>query len=135
MTQARFDTDRKARFCEFIAKGYGRTKACEKIGITRQTFSKHYQRNETFRKAVIDAESSANDVVEMALYKTAIDGNVTAQQVWLYNRSPDRWMDRRNLRISGDQVAPIKIESKVELEGLTDAQLRALVGATEDGDQ
>lgn len=105
----KFDEDRKARFLELVAKGYGRSKACQKVGITRQTFGRHYDKSEKFRNAVLDAEEEANDVVEMALYKTAIDGNVTAQQVWLYNRASDRWADKRNVKLSGDKEEPIRL--------------------------
>lgn len=126
----KFDEERKARFLELVAKGYGRTKACVKVGITRQTFGRHYDKSEKFRAAVLDAEEEANDVVEMALYKTAIDGNVTAQQVWLYNRASDRWADRRNISLSGDNKNPIR----VEMRDYSDDQLRAIIRATKDSD-
>lgn len=116
MSQTRrekFDKDKKARLVEYIAKGFGRTKACEKVGIVRTTFSQHYKKDDKFRAAVLDAEEMANDVIEMALYKTAINGNVTAQQVWLYNRSPNRWMDRRNA-----QKIAVKIGSDGFMEAL-----------------
>jgi hypothetical protein len=47
------------------------------------------------------AELAAHGKVEDALFKAARCGNVTACQVWLHNRGPDRWQDRRNLRVGG----------------------------------
>lgn len=39
-------------------------------------------------KEVVDYE------VENALFKSAIEGNVTAQIFWLKNRRPDKWRDK-----------------------------------------
>ena len=33
-------------------------------------------------------------MVENALFKNAIEGNVTAQIFWLKNRKPDKWRDK-----------------------------------------
>ncbi len=41
--------------------------------------------------------------VENALYKSALEGNVTAMIFWLKNRRPDKWRDKQ--------------ESKVDLTG------------------
>ena len=32
--------------------------------------------------------------MENALYKNAIDGNITAQIFWLKNRKPDKWREK-----------------------------------------
>ena len=57
------------------------------------------------------AELEANELVENALFQAAIGGNVTACQVWLYNRMPDRWADRRNVRIGGEPEHPIDVRT------------------------
>lgn len=58
--------------------------------------------NKKFAAEVAQAETDANELVEQALFNTALKGNVTAQQVWLYNRDPARWQDRRNITIKDE---------------------------------
>ena len=57
----------------------------------------------------------ANDLVEDALYQAAISGNVRAIEIWLYNRSPEKWADRRQSKVemTGKEGEPLTI--KVEL--------------------
>ena len=83
-------------FCDLLKEGVGRTAACKKLSVARSTFNRCLNSNQKFNEAVHAAEMDANEVIEMALFSTAKRGNVTAQQVWLYNRSPERWQDQRN---------------------------------------
>ena len=65
------------------------------LGISKVTFYKYKascsELNELLKKSkeVVDYE------VENALYKSAIDGNVSAMIFWLKNRRPDKWRDKR----------------------------------------
>ena len=93
----KFDAARQQVFLEALRKGHGRSKSCGKAGITRQTFRRHYDQNPEFQAAVIEAETDLNELVESSLLNSALKGNVTAQQVWLYNRAPSRWADKRNV--------------------------------------
>jgi len=63
-----------------------------------------------FAEAVSEAESDAIGKVENALFEAATSGNVTAMQVYLYNRDPKRWSDKRNIRLSGEGGRPIEVE-------------------------
>lgn len=47
--------------------------------------------DEDFHNALLEAEEARIDEVEEALFESAISGNVTAQQVVLFNRRPDQW--------------------------------------------
>lgn len=64
------------------------------MGITAATLyvwkKKYAKISETLKKGkeVVDYE------VENALYKSAIEGNTTAQIFWLKNRRPDKWRDK-----------------------------------------
>lgn len=104
----KFDRARKDELLALLRKGIRRTRACDKVGINRKTFNNHINKDPKFNKEVLDAEMDANELVESALFKAALGGNVTACQVWLYNRMPDRWKDKRNVGI--------KIEGKSGLE-------------------
>jgi hypothetical protein len=106
----KFDAARKEAFLDLLRKGVRRGAACRKVGIARQTFDNHVNKSKSFKADVMQAEMDANELVETALFRNAIDGNVTAQQVWLYNRVPETWQDKRNLTIGGDKNNPIIVE-------------------------
>lgn len=95
----KFDAARREIFLDLLRKGVRRTQACKKAGISRPTFNKCMNNNKKFAAEVAQAESDANELVEQAMFSSALKGNVTAQQVWLYNRDPDRWSDKRNSQL------------------------------------
>ena len=51
------------------------------------------KKDKGFADAISEAEGDAHGKVENALFEAAISGNVTAIQVYLYNRDPKRWTD------------------------------------------
>ena len=67
-----------------------------------------------FAEAVSEAESDAIGKVENALFEAAISGNVMAIQVYLYNRDPKRWTDKRNIRLAREGGGPIEVK---EIDG------------------
>ena len=69
--------------------------AAEAVGVSYSTVWRAMQSDAEFETAVNQAEMRANELVEDALFHSATNGNVTAQQVWLYNRNPDDWRDMR----------------------------------------
>ena len=89
------DTIKKNKIIELLSQGRRRGQACKEVGISRTTFYNHLNKDKEFNEAVSYAEMDANEAVENALYNKALEGNTTAIQVWLYNRSPERWSDKR----------------------------------------
>lgn len=71
--------------------------SCERAGINPATFWRWRQKHKVLDRAVFWAIEGRTSVVEDALYKTATEGNVTAQIFYLTNKNPDVWKDRRNL--------------------------------------
>lgn len=65
----------------------------EAIGISTRTLSRWKLAHQDFRLAVKAAKSISDDMVEEALFDSALGGNVTAMIFWLKNRQPDRWRD------------------------------------------
>ena len=47
--------------------------------------------------------------VQYALYRAAMGGNVTAQQIWLFNRQSDKWKDTKRVVHEGE----VKIGAEV----------------------
>lgn len=100
----KFDAERKEAFLDLLRQGYRRGQACKKVGINPWTFNDHVNKYPKFKTEVMYAEMEANEMVETALYSAAVGNakkkiqpNVTACQVWLYNRCPEVWADKRNI--------------------------------------
>lgn len=120
----KFDALKREAFLDLLRKGIRRVNACKKVGITRPTFNKCMNNNPKFAEEVSQAEMDANELIEQALFNTALKGNPTAQQVWLYNRDPERWSDKRNsdLDIKKFEFEVNELRKlKAEFEALKDA--------------
>lgn len=91
----KFTKARQAEFLRLTREGMRRSAAARKVGLTPSTVIHHAANYPEFAKALDEAEREATDQVEDALFQSALGGNVTAQQVWLYNRAPERWRDAR----------------------------------------
>lgn len=109
LKKGKFDDIKRERFLGLLKEGGRRLSTCQAIGIDYKTFQRAMELDPAFGEAVSMAEATANEVIENALYKSAkgyyegegdqrryYPGNVTAQQVYLYNRNPDKWKDARN---------------------------------------
>ena len=105
----KFDRAKKDAYLDLLREGTRRGQAAHQVGVDPSTVQRHMARYPQFAKELSQAEMLADDEVENALYTAAISGNVTACQVWLYNRRPEAWADRRNLRaeVSGPDGGPI----------------------------
>lgn len=64
------------------------------IGISRSTLSEWKNKYQNISDTLKNNKEIADYEVENALYKNAINGNVTAQIIWLKNRKPDKWRDK-----------------------------------------
>ncbi len=98
----KFDAVKKKEYIRLLTAG-GRRMACAaQVGVNARTVEKHMHKYPAFAEDVSYAETTANERVEGAMYLSAIGGNVTAQQVWLYNRSPERWKNAQRHEVSGE---------------------------------
>lgn len=97
----KFTHEKQMEYLELLRKGGRRHASAYKIGVTPALICAARKRDPEFSKAMALAERIANEYIESSLYRSAIKGNVTAQQVWLYNRMPEKWKDARN-RGDGD---------------------------------
>ena len=93
----KFDKQRQEAYLALLREGVGRCAAARKVGVHRSTVNNKMNKDPKFLAAVNEAEMEACEVIEMALFAAAKKGNVTAQQVILYNRMPEKWKDRRNV--------------------------------------
>ena len=127
----KFDRAKKDEYLEMLRNGIRRGKASHQVGVNPATVQRHMDRYPNFAAEVSQAEMLADNEVEEALYTAAISGNVVACQVWLYNRRPEAWADRRNLRaeVSGPGGEPIKQDVTVAVDALSNSNLRTTLEA------
>ena len=87
---------------ESLSKGTSFVKACKAADINQATFWRWRRQSKKLNQQVLQVLDSRTQTVEDALYKAAVEGNVTAQIFWLKNRAPDRWRDRYEQNVAGD---------------------------------
>lgn len=110
----KFTDKRRMAFIEAIEGGMRRGVAARKIGVHPNTIIRWMAQSPKFKEAVDAAERIANDHIEDALYEAAVSGNVVAIQVWLYNRVPERWGDKRSVQV--DARARVETQHMVSLD-------------------
>ena len=64
------------------------------MGISRETLNQWKKQFSDISDALKKGKEVVDYMVENALFKNAIEGNVTAQIFWLKNRKPDKWRDK-----------------------------------------
>lgn len=111
--QSKFGKDKKVRLLELLELGYKRGVALVDVGISRQTLQTHMLTDPEFKAQVEQAELDACEHIENAVYQMALGGNLNAAQMWLYNRSPQRWKDRKQV----EGTAPLQVNIQVNEVG------------------
>ena len=64
------------------------------MGIAYSTFREWKKAHAAISAVLKRGKEVVDYEVENALFKSAIEGNVTAQIFWLKNRRPDKWRDK-----------------------------------------
>ncbi len=116
---SKFGKRRQRAYLEALRNGARRGAAAASVGVTRQTVWAYRREHPEFAEAEEQAEMEANELVEDSLFQAAVSGNVVASLAWLYNRMPDRWQDRRNVRPAPGPEAPVAPDQVVEEITLT----------------
>jgi len=101
----------KKALIESLKQGAFITTACDKVGISRDSFYDWYHKDKKFRDEVDKALTSRIKIVEDVLFKKALEGNVTAIIFFLCNRDPERWKNVQRVETL-TKLEPIKIEIK-----------------------
>lgn len=107
------------------ANKYNVSDACEANNISRRTFYNWKNEDKNFAERVEEIKEHVTDTVETALFRNAIDGNVTAQIFWLKNKRSDIWSDMRKVEHSGLISNPIELtdEQKKKEQAILDADV------------
>lgn len=115
--------------------------ACSSVGISRETFYKHKKEDKAFADRVDSLREIVLDNVETALYKTALEGNVTACIFILKTIGKDRgYIERHEFEHSGNKKKPIVVKND-KFSNLTLAEKKAFaetlakIGVTDDEEE
>lgn len=65
------------------------------LGIALSTLSDYKNKYPEFSEAIKRGKEVVDFEVENALYRTAMEGNVTAQIFWLKNRKKEQWREKQ----------------------------------------
>lgn len=120
----KFTEEKRTRYLELLRQGARRMAAARAVGMNGGYVKEYKDRFPDFKQACDEAEMEADEQVERALYETAIEErDVKAQQTWLYNRLPERWMDRQQLtaKIEADIKHDAHDSLREKLDGLREA--------------
>ena len=96
---------------EWSTQGLYIKEIAAKMGIAVSTVYDWMNKNPEIAAAIKKGRDKSIDMVENALFKSAINGNVTAMIFYLKNRAPERYKDRvdKNVNIDNTDIK-LKIE-------------------------
>lgn len=97
----------KEEFIDLVARGASPVNAGVQVGWSPQ-HTRKMLKDEEFADLVMGSVERANGSIEEALYARAMLGNVTAMQMWLFNRAPDRWRDVRRIEVHADHRVEVR---------------------------
>ena len=113
---ARKLTNKQVAFLKAFRKhATNATKACEAVGISRQTYYDWMLTNLTFKQGCNDVQESMIDFAESMMYKNIKDGKESSINFFLKTRGKSRgYVEKQELDISGDALV-----NKIEIEVIT----------------
>ena len=134
-TFKKFSAIKRAEYIKLLAEGNHKCTSAVAVGVSASLVCLYRQAFPEFALEEEAAQMQANAAVVNALWKAATSGNVTAIQVWLYNRMSSEWTDRRNPREpetirhehSGPNGAPLQIDRPKLTDDEQKAELRKLI--------
>lgn len=94
----------------WVRDGLTMQQVADNIGINRSTLYDWARKDKTISNTLKRTKEVADYEVVNALYKNAIEGNVTAQIFWLKNRISDKWREKQE--VSHELNVPV---DKVEI--------------------
>lgn len=119
--EPRLNKRTKQEFLAFLYSGHSITSASEKVGLDRHKILSHRRKDPVFNQQVEDACETTMEMVEDALYKKALSGNVTAQIFYLVNRSRGKW--RQVSKVGTEAGLSTRQSLKNYLGSLSDEEL------------
>lgn len=102
-----FTADEQRGVLEYLLRGASALIACRQLGLTVARYWLTQRCDPGFAACIQEINDTLSDNVAAALYKTAIEGNVSAQQFWLRKRPAPAW-DVSRKPVSADDLQELK---------------------------
>ena len=113
MAKRKFTESKKQLFINLIANGNTIVNICDAMDIDTSTYRKARAADPEFAKEVDEAKQIRLDLVEDALFMSAISGNVLAQKFYLVNRSGGKWKELSHYNMEGKFDHDVEVEIKL----------------------
>lgn len=91
-----------------VADGIPEENAGYEVGWTPTQTRRNLQDTE-FAEMVDAARRRADGTIEAALFRLAKNGNLGAMQMWLYNRTPERWKDVKRIEVKNETTINVGV--------------------------
>lgn len=111
-TQLR-DMEECTRFLELVRIGVGPLNAGLEVGWSPAK-TRRMMKQPEFADLVADANDQLDENIQAALARAAQNGNMTAIQMWLYNRKPDEWRDVKRIEVHNQTEISIGVVASVK---------------------
>lgn len=111
--------DDRPEFCQSLKEGKFQADA----EVAERLYRRALGYSHDAVKIVADAKLKEEHIVP---YTEHYPPDTTAAIFWLKNRQREKWRDKHETELTGKDGGPIQTESKLDVSGLTDEQLRAL---------
>lgn len=111
------DEYNKTKLRGWVRRGLTNEELAEKMGISVATLYNWKKSNVELLEVLKEDRDYCDDKVENALYKSALEGNVTAQIFYLKNRRRKDWKDKQDLEVTGELgIADVIKKSRERVE-------------------
>ena len=115
MAKSKYETHVKDKL--ILVEGWARDGLTEEqiahnLGISYSTLKEYKNKHSALLTALKRGKEVVDYEVENALYKAAINGNVTAMIFWLKNRKPHGWKDRKEAQEIELQAKELELKAK-----------------------
>ncbi len=109
-----FTADEQNAFLELLSRGASPALACKQIGRPLAAFFHTAEQDDAFRQRLETVETSLAQNIATALYKAAMEGNVTAQTFWLRNNPPPGW-NQGDSKVTNDDLEKLSLAELIAL--------------------
>jgi hypothetical protein len=123
------DAWQQDEFLKRVTYGSSPLAACHLLGVSITSFLKTAEADASFAERVQHAHNALSQNVAARLYRTAMEGNVSAQRCYLQFRPPPEWQSAPIATSESEELNPHELAQAYRAAGMdVPAELQALAG-------
>ena len=121
----------QARCLKLMLIGASAPMACAALKVSITSFQRSVDEDAEFAQRLQQTQGGLSQNVAARLYRTAMEGNVSAQRYYLQLRPPPEWKDASASAVDLEELEPNELADEYRAAGLDiPAELQALTGRT-----